>query len=137
MQKFIRQIILVEQLLISFYKSRIFWLYLQYLGKNFSISVHLEFNCKVMLYCRHDTRDELQEEEQTIFDTGLTPVSLYLINHTLHHCGVVAWVNAKLVVWKFGVRLKRHRLFRVISHYVLEHLVLRQQRAVFRITLEP
>ena len=47
-----------------------------------------------MLYRWHDTRNELQEEEQTIFDTGLTPISLYLINHTLHHCGVVARMDA-------------------------------------------
>ena len=62
------------------------------------ISVHLEFNSEVMLYRRHDTRDKLQEEEQTIFDPGLTPISLYLINHALHHCSVVARVDAQLVV---------------------------------------
>ena len=62
--------------------------------KYYSISVHLKFDGKVMLYRRHNTRYELQEEEQTIFDSGLTPISLYLINHTLHHRGVVAWMDA-------------------------------------------
>ena len=103
-----------------------FWLYLQYFSKNCSpISVHFEFDCKVMLYRRHNTRYELQEKEQTIFDTGLTPISLYLFNHALHHCSVVARMDAQLVVGKFGVRLERHRLLRIVSHDVLEHLVLR------------
>ena len=77
-----------------------FWLCLQYFEqKYYSISIHLKLDSKVMLYRRHNTRYELQKEEQTIFDTRLTPISLYLINHTLHHRGVVAWVDAKLVVW--------------------------------------
>ena len=99
MQKFIRQIISVEKLLISVYESRIFGYVCSIWAKYYSISIHLELDSKVMLYRWHDTRYELQEEEQTIFDTGLTPISLYLINHTLHHSGVVAWVNAQLVVW--------------------------------------
>ena len=78
-----------------------------------------------MFYRRHDTRNELQEKEQTIFDTGLTPISLYLINHALHHSGVVAWMDAELVVGKFGVRLECHCLLCIVSHYVLEHLILR------------
>ena len=90
-----------------------------------------------MLYRGYHTRDELQEEEQTIFDTRLTSIALYLIYHALHDCGVVARVNAQLIVGQFGVRLKGHCLLRVVSHYVLEHLVLREQGAILRIALEP
>ena len=99
MQKFIRQIISVIELLISFMNRGFLVMFAVFGQKYYSISIHLELDSKVMLYRRHDTRNKLQEEEQTIFDTGLTPISLYLINHTLHHSGVVAWVNAQLVVW--------------------------------------
>ena len=60
-------------------------------------SVHFKFDGKVMLYCGHDTRDELEEEEKTIFTAGFAAIALNLFDHFLHHSGVVAWMNAKLV----------------------------------------
>ena len=80
-----------------------------------------------MFYRRHHTRDKLQEEEQTIFDTRLTSIALYLIYHALHDCGVVARVNAQLLAGQFGVRLEGYRFLRVVRHDVLVHLLLRQQ----------
>ena len=100
-------------------------------------SVHLEFNGEVVLDGRHYTRDELKEEEKTILYAWLAAIALNLFNHFLHHCCVVARVNAKLLAGQLGVRLESHRFLGVVRHNVLVHLHLGQQVALLRIPLQP
>ena len=100
-------------------------------------SVHLEFNGEVVLDGGHYTRDELKEEEKTILYAWLAAIALNLFNHFLHHCCVVARVNAKLLAGKLGVRLESHRFLGVVRHNVLVHLHLGQQVALLRIPLQP
>ena len=56
-----------------------------------------------MLDGGHYTRDELKEEEKTILYAWLAAIALNLFNHFLHHCCVVARVNAKLLAGQLGV----------------------------------
>ena len=100
-------------------------------------SVHLEFNGEVVLDGGHYTRDELKEEEKTILYARLAAIALNLFNHFLHHCCVVARVNAKLLAGQLGVRLESHRFLGVVRHNVLVHLHLGQQVALLRIPLQP
>jgi hypothetical protein len=79
--------------------------------------------------------DELEEEEETVLDAGFAPVALNLFNHFLHHRGVVARVNAKLITRKLRVRLEGDGLARVVRHDVLKHLVLREQVAILGVAL--
>lgn len=85
----------------------------------------------------HHTRDELQEEEQAIFDAALASVRLNLVDHCFHHSRVVAWMDAKLVARELGVALERDCLLGVVSHDVLEHLCLREKAAILAVALEP
>ena len=90
-----------------------------------------------MLDGGHYTRDELKEEEKTIFYARLATIALNLFNHFLHHCCVVARVNAKLLAGQLGVRLKSHSFLGVVRHNVLVHLHLGQQVTLLRIPLQP
>ena len=100
-------------------------------------SIHLQLNREVMLNCRHDTRNKLEEEEKTILDARLAPIALYLFNHFLHYGGVVARVNAELLPRQLRMRLKSHCFLGVVCHDVLEHLILGEQVPVLRVPLQP
>lgn len=102
-----------------------------------SQSVHFQLNGKVVLYRGDNTRNEFQEEEKTIFHARLAPVFLNSVNHFLHNSRVVARMNAKLVSRQFWVGLKCDSLARVVSHNVLEHLILCKQVAILRVALQP
>ena len=89
-----------------------------------SDSCHIDLDRKVMLDCRHYRWYELEEEEKTIFDTGLSTIGLYLFDHTQHHSGMIAWMNTQLVAGQFGMSFKSDSLSGIVSHDVLEHLIL-------------
>lgn len=90
-----------------------------------------------MLNSWHYTRDELKEEEKTIFYTWLTSIALNLLNHFLHHSRVVAWMNAQLAARNLRMRLKSDRLLCVICHDVLVHLRLGQELPLLGVALQP
>jgi len=102
-----------------------------------SQSVQCQFDCKIVLNCGHYTRDELQEEEKTVFNLAFSTVGLDLVDHRLHHCRMVARVNAQLVPWQLRMGLKSHCFARIICHNVLKHLSLREEAAILAVTLEP
>ena len=112
------------------YKNRSRILHRQY-------SIHLKFDCEVMLNCRHDTWNKLEEEEKTILNTRFAPIALYLFNHFLHYGGVIARVNAQLLPRQLGMSLKSHCFLGVVCHDVLEHLILREQVSILRVPLQP
>ena len=83
-----------------------------------------------MLDGGHYTRDKLKEEEKAILYAWLAAIALNLFNHFLHHCCVVARMNAKLLAGQLGVRLESHCFLGVVCHDVLVHLHLRKQIAL-------
>ena len=102
-----------------------------------NLSIHFKLDCKIVLDRGHDTGDELEEEEEAILDARLAAIALNLVDHFLHYSRMVTRVDAQLAARQLRVRLERHCLLRVVSHDILEHLRLRQQRAVLRVPLQP
>lgn len=102
-----------------------------------SLSVHLEFDGEVVLDSRHYARDKFEEEEKTTLDARLPTIALDLVDHLLHHCGVIAGMYAELVSSQLGVSFKSDCLSGVVCHDVLEHFVLRQKVTILTVALEP
>lgn len=100
-------------------------------------SVHLKLDGEVMLYRWYDTRDKLEEEEETILDTRFSSIALNLLNHFLHHRCVITRMDAELTSRELGMSFKGDCFLGVICHDILEHFILCQELTILGVALQP